>query len=125
MNKKIVKVRLTFWLIIMLFVGLSVISCKKQEFESDLPILFEGNMKINTTYQLKGILEFDAKLTKEDDYTISVNYGDHVSIFYCVINDSTCHVVVDGTFVRFVSSDYDNENNIERYDRIVSVFNMR
>ena len=125
--ERVVKLRLMFWFFFLAIMGFSVIfsSCRKDELESDFSVLAEGIVKINNTYLLNGVTEFDVVLIKEDTNVVSIRYGENVSTSAGVISGSVRHIVVDGDFVRFSSSDYNTRDNVERYDAEVKVSNLR
>ena len=124
--EKVLRFRFAFWLFVIFIIGVSSLaSCEKDEFESDFPILVDGSVKINTTYRLKGITEFDVILTQQDTNVISVRYGKNLAISAGVVSGSARHIVVNGDFVRFSSSDYDTKHNVERYDAEIKVSNLK
>ena len=125
--EKVVKLRFVFWSFILIVMAVSILSssCKKKELESDFPVLVDGAMKINTTYQLKGITEFDVRLMQQDTNIITVKYGPNLTSTCGKVGLVSTHIVVNSEFVRFSSSDYDTKNNIERHNEEIVVSNIK
>ncbi len=118
------KIRMSFWLTIVIVLMVSMISCQKEEPESSFPVFVTGSLKINTTYQLKNITSFDVVLNTVDTNTISVRGGLNITTPFGEVTEVLNHIVIDGEFVRFCSSDYYTKNNIERYDNEIIVSNI-
>ncbi len=124
--KKNVKLRYSMWaLIFILIISFSFISCEKDDDlqKSNLPVFVAGVLETNATYRLEGVTEFDVILSQKDTFSVSVEYGPHVSLEYAIITDTvSTHVKIYGEFVRFTSSDYiEADDN----DAIVLVSNLQ
>jgi len=109
------------FMVLTLLSVLLVISCKKEKVEFPFSVLEEGTLKINTTYQLNGVREFNVVLTTADTNTIIVCGGKYFSTVFGTVSTSPHRIVIDGEFVRFRSSDYDTHHKVERYNEIIKI----
>lgn len=115
------KIRVVFYMLMLLVVGMSIVACQKEELESSFPVFTEGTLNLNTTYQLNSITSFDVVLRTDDAYAIYVRGGSNITTSFGKVESVSNHIIINGKFVRFCSSDYDTSNNVERYDNVIIV----